>query len=148
MTAPAVSRSRTGATLTVLALAVVGAAGCGSEDEPGRTATVGNAAPIEVTGDEYSFDPEVLVVQTGAGARVAAIPLRLKNDGALAHNLKVFDGDTEIGGTPTFQSGETRSGRVQLKPGKYRMICTVGDHEELGMTGTLEVSDEKRPPSG
>jgi plastocyanin len=146
---------RTGATLAALALAGVGVAGClyslagcGSEDGPGRTATVANDAPIKVVADEYSFDPETLVVKTGAGGVEATVPFRLQNDGALAHNLKVFDGETELGGTPIFQGGETRFGRVALKPGEYRMVCTVGNHEELGMTGTLEVGGEKRPPVG
>ena len=63
----------------------------------------------------------------------------LENRGSLAHNLKVFDGETELGGTPTFPGGREESGTVELEPGEYRMVCTVGDHEELGMTGTLEV---------
>jgi hypothetical protein len=61
------------------------------------------------------------------------------NQGSLAHNLKVFQGDRELGGTPTFLRG-TRSATVRLAPGSYRMVCTVGNHEELGMVGELEVS--------
>lgn len=124
--------------LATLAVATAVVAGCGSEDKPARTATVGNEAPIEVVADEYSFDPNALIVRTGARG-AAPVSFRLQNDGALAHNLKVLEGDDELGGTPTFEGGETRSGRVELKPGRYRLVCTVGNHEELGMTGTLEV---------
>jgi uncharacterized cupredoxin-like copper-binding protein len=28
---------------------------------------------------------------------------------------------------------------VRLTPGTYEMLCTVGDHAELGMRGELEV---------
>lgn len=126
--------------LLAIALATVaGVPGCGGgdDDEPGRTATVGAGQPITVVGDEYSFDPETLVVE--AGGDRAELEIELRNDGALAHNLRVFSGGEEVGGTPTFQGGETRGGSVTLAPGSYRMVCTVGNHEQLGMTGTLEV---------
>ena len=87
-----------------------------------------------MTAKEYSFNPARVVV-SGAGR----LTIRLKNAGSLAHNLELRKGDEEVGGTPTFPGGETRSGRVNLEHGRYEMLCTVGDHAELGMTGTLEV---------
>ena len=48
-------------------------------------------------------------------------------------------GDEEIDGTPTLPAGRTESARLNLEHGNYRIICSVGDHEELGMTGTLRV---------
>lgn len=124
------------ALLAVLALALAGC-GAGGRSEPGRTATVPASAPIEVTGREYRFDPETLVIDTGG--KQARLTIALKNDGALAHNLRVLSGASELGGTPTFQGGETRSGEVTLKPGSYQMVCTVGNHEQLGMKGRIEV---------
>ena len=121
-----------------LAIAAAALAGCGSDDdEPGRTATVAAGATIEVVADEYSFDPETVVVD--AGGRGGDLTIVLDNDGALAHNLRVERAGDEIGGTPTFQGGETRSGSVRLAPGQYEMVCTVGNHAELGMTGKLRV---------
>ena len=118
----------------LLASLLVLLAGCGGDDdEPGRTATVPASGQIEVIADEYSFDPETLVAQAGE------LTISLKNEGALAHNLRVFRGGEEIGGTPTFQGGETRTGAVTLEAGDYELICTVGNHEQLGMTGKLEV---------
>lgn len=109
-------------------------AGCGGGgDEPGRTATVPASGEIEVVADEYSFDPETIV------ARAGALTIDLRNDGTLAHNLKVRRDGEEVGGTPTFQGSETRSGTVRLEPGEYQIACTVGNHEQLGMTGTIEV---------
>ncbi len=111
-------------------------AGCGGDDDekPARSVTVNPNSTLRVTGDEYSFDPGRVVVR-GAGP----LTIRLRNAGELAHNLRIRRGDEEIGGTPTFQGGETRSGRVNLEHGSYEMICTVGDHAELGMTGKLTV---------
>ena len=84
--------------------------------------------------DEYSFDPENIVL-TGPGQ----FRVRLDNQGTLAHNLRVLDGATDLGGTPTFVGGDARPGVVRVEPGEYRLVCSVGDHEELGMTGKLEV---------
>jgi plastocyanin len=111
-------------------------AGCGGDDDdgPGRTVTVDSGATVQVTADEYSFDPERIVVERGG-----PLTIELRNDGDLAHNLRLRRDDREVGGTPTFPGGRTESGRVQLEPGNYQMLCTVGDHADLGMTGELEV---------
>jgi plastocyanin len=108
--------------------------GCGDEDEPGRTVTAPANAKLRVVADEYSFDPSTIVLR-GAGT----LTVTLRNKGSLAHNLRVLRGDEEIGGTPTLPAGRTESGRLNLEHGSYRIICSVGDHEELGMTGTLRV---------
>ena len=109
--------------------------GCGDDDdEPGRTVTVESGTTVTVVGDEYSFDPETIVL-TGGGE----LTVELDNAGTLAHNLRVFDGESDIGGTPTFAGGDPRSGAVDLEPGEYELVCTVGDHADLGMTGKLTV---------
>jgi plastocyanin len=117
-----------------LALCSLLAAGCGDDDEPGRTVTAPANAKLKVAADEYSFDPAAIVL-SGAGT----LTLTLRNEGSLAHNLKLFRGDEEVGGTPTLPAGAGESARLNLEHGRYRMVCTVGDHEQLGMTGTLQV---------
>jgi plastocyanin len=111
-------------------------AGCGGDDdeEPARSVAVNPNSTLGVTADEYSFDPGRVVVG-GAGP----LTIRLRNAGELAHNLRVERDGEDIGGTPTFGGGETQAGRVNLEHGRYEMVCTVGDHAELGMTGELEV---------
>jgi plastocyanin len=119
--------------LTLLSAAAL--AGCGGDEEPPRRAVaLGAGQDLRVKGDEYSFDPARVTVK-GRGR----LKIVLDNRGSLAHNLKVLRDDRELGGTPTFPGGETRSGTVSLPRGSYRMVCTVGNHEELGMTGELEV---------
>ncbi len=116
-------------------LALTATTGCGGDDEEGgRTVTVPAMQAVGVTGDEYRFDPENVVVEGGG-----VVALSFSNEGSLAHNLKVLRGDDELGGTETFEGGKAETAEVRLEPGSYRLVCTVGDHEDLGMTGTLEV---------
>ena len=118
----------------LLALCPLLVLGCGDEDEPGRTVTAPANSKLSVLADEYSFNPSAIVLQ-GAGT----LTVTLRNEGSLAHNLKVLRGDEEVAGTPTLPAGRTESARLNLEHGTYRIICSVGDHEELGMTGTLRV---------
>jgi plastocyanin len=122
--------------LALLCASLVAVAACGGndDDEGGRTASVKPNSTLRVTADEYSFDPQRVAV-SGAGP----LTIRLRNRGGLAHNLKLVRNGETIGGTPTFPGGETRSGRVNLEHGRYEMICTVGDHADLGMLGELNV---------
>lgn len=118
-----------------LALCSLLAAGCGGdEDGGGRTVTVPANAKLRVVADEYSFDPAAIVLD-GAGT----LTVTLRNDGSLAHNLRVFRNGEEVGGTPTFPAGRSDSARLNLEHGNYELLCTVGDHAELGMKGTLRV---------
>jgi plastocyanin len=118
-----------------LALCSLLLAGCGGDDDPGRTVTAPANAKLRVVADEYSFDPGAIVLK-GAGT----LTLTVRNEGSLAHNLRVFSGDEDIGGTPSFPGGRSDSARLNLEHGSYELICTVGDHEELGMKGTLQVN--------
>jgi plastocyanin len=123
---------RLAAPCAVLALA----AGCGGNDHQasGRTVTVDSGAAVTVKAHEYGFDPDRLVVRAPG-----PLTIRLRNDGDLAHNIRVRRGGQEVGGTPSFPPGRTESARLRLRPGKYELLCTVGDHAELGMRGVLEV---------
>ena len=129
---------RSRACLPLLAIAVLGA-GCGAgRDKKGPTGPVKSVPagqPVRVVAKEYSFTPARVSTDGSMPLRVA-----LDNQGDLAHNLKVFQGDRQLGGTPTFQEG-IREASLTLAPGKYRMVCTVGNHEELGMVGDLEVTE-------
>ena len=120
--------------LPLIALVAMLAGGCGDDDEPGRRVTAVSGSTVRVLADEYSFDPATIVL-TGGGR----FEVELQNEGSLAHNLRVFDGGSEVGGTDTFTGGKTRGATVDLEPGDYDLVCTVGDHADLGMTGKLTV---------
>jgi plastocyanin len=83
---------------------------------------------------EYSFDPATIVMR-GPGT----LSVRLVNEGSLAHNLRLMKDGEGLGGTPSFPAGESRSARLRVERGSYEFTCTVGDHAELGMRGTLKV---------
>jgi uncharacterized cupredoxin-like copper-binding protein len=117
------------------ACAVLALAGCG-EDKPvtAQNRTVG------VKLDEYRIVPEVVRAPAGA-LRVIA-----RNRGRLTHNLKIqrIPNDPEerfedLGGTDTLQPGERGEARIVLRPGRYRMACSIANHDELGQYGTLIV---------
>jgi plastocyanin len=117
-----------------LAAFVLLVASCGGDDQPGRTVTAPAEGAVRVVAKEYSFDPSTIVMR-GPGT----LRLTLENEGSLAHNLKLMRAGQEIGGTPSFPGGESRSARVRVERGSYEYVCTVGDHAELGMKGTLKV---------
>ena len=111
-------------------------AGCGGEGDkaPGKAVTVERGQVVRVTGAEYHFTPDRVVVLGGGGR----ISLRFANEGSLAHDLRIFRGEDDVGGTPALQGG-SRSATLRLAAGDYRMLCTVGDHAKLGMRGLLRV---------
>lgn len=122
-----------------LLLVVALAAGCGGDEKQkpkGAVKTFSTGQPVRVVGKEYFFTPAR--VRTAGGSK--PIRIELDNEGTLAHNLEVVQGGRDLGGTPTFAPKGTRAGSVKLAPGKYRMICTVANHEQLGMVGELEVT--------
>jgi plastocyanin len=117
-----------------LAALVLVVASCGGNDRPGGTVTTPGGGGLSVVAKEYSFDPSTIVVSGPGTLRVT-----LRNEGSLAHNLKLMRDGREVGGTPSFPSGESRTAQLRLESGEYEYVCTVGDHAELGMKGTLKV---------
>jgi plastocyanin len=126
----------------LLAAAIVLATGC-SDDAPVRE----DQPVVRVTLDEYAITPQDISVPSGRVELVA------RNIGRLTHNLQIEvppkdpDAQTEtLGETPTAQPGTTVDATVDLKPGTYLMRCSLANHDDLGMTGTLVV--RKRDASG
>jgi plastocyanin len=125
-------------TLLLAALAALPVAGCGTDVAYTR-------APdrrVEVRLDEYSITPERVQVTAGR------ITLIAHNTGRLTHNLAVVQFKRPKSGeqekmygkpTPTLFPGQTRSTTVELKPGKYRLVCTIANHDNLGQYGELKV---------
>lgn len=120
-------------------LAALSAAGCGGDDHEGgdgAATPLGAGSALRVIADEYSFDPAAVVLDGGGELRI-----RIRNEGSLAHNLRLVRGGEDVGGTPTLPGGDSGSAAVTVTPGRYEMVCTVGDHAELGMTGELQVKE-------
>lgn len=114
-------------------------AGCGGGDEDGSkgSLTAASGQPVPVKGYEYGFEPGTITVEgRGAPARVR---FTLTNDGDLPHDLHVRRGERELGGTDTISGGDNTERTISLPPGEYEFYCSIGDHADLGMKGTLEV---------
>ena len=126
------------ATLLLLVLAALSTAGCGTDVAYTR-------APdrrVEVRLDEYRVLPEHIEVRAGRVTLVA------HNSGRLTHNLAVVQFERPLGDeqekhygapTKTLFPGESAQTTVELKPGKYRLVCTIANHDNLGQYAELKV---------
>jgi uncharacterized cupredoxin-like copper-binding protein len=141
MTGAIIRKAMTGGRLTLLlvVLAALSLAGCGTDvaytRAPDRRVVVDLA--------EYSITPERIQVRAGRVTLVA------HNSGRLTHNLAVVQFKRPKSGeqekmygkpTETLFPGQTRSTTVELKPGKYRLVCTIANHDNLGQYGELKVA--------
>jgi hypothetical protein len=89
---------------------------------------------VQAVADEFTL---TLSRQSVPNKRVK---IELANFGEDPHDLKL----RRIGGTRTFAIPETQPGEqttrtFRLRPGRYRVWCSVADHHELGMRATLRV---------
>ena len=113
----------------------------------------GGDEPVEIEGrtlrlrlDEYRIMPQDVRVDAGRLRIVAT------NVGRLTHNVKIVRQDEddleapvdEIVGTRSTQPGESTSVTLEnLRPGEYRLACTIANHDDLGQYGTLVVTGGK-----
>jgi plastocyanin len=117
------------ARLTALLLAAVALAGCGGA-EPAAQARGGRVAIVL---DDYLIRPQNVRGQAGR------ITFAITNRGRVGHNFRLLSGTGEPLQVTTLLPGDSRTQSVTLARGDYKMACTVANHAELGMTGTLVV---------
>ena len=115
------------ATAALVALAAV--IGCGG-DEP--TAAIRDDT-VEIALDEFFIRPQNVEVTAGT------VRFTVADRGRLRHSFRLWgtkDAPVEI---ESIFPGDEIDARADLPPGEYRMVCTVSNHAELGMTGRLVV---------
>jgi plastocyanin len=103
--------------------------GCGGA-EPVATAQSGR---LDVTLDEYLIAPQDVSVPAGP------VTVHVVNRGRLRHSLRLWGADGEPVAVRSLFPGDSADRTATLKPGEYRMVCTIMNHAELGMTGRLVV---------
>jgi plastocyanin len=121
--------------LATVALAVLVAA-CGEDgadgDDHAGSPVPDGARTVEVTASDFEFDPDTIEVEPGEPIRVELVVRNEPHDFVIdevdAHAAGE-DGDTAVGG---FTAPED--------PGEYKFYCSVANHQELGMEGTLVVT--------
>lgn len=87
---------------------------------------------IQVTASEYFFLPSTIKVDKGD-----TLTLTLRNAGKMSHNL-VFEA---LGiETKTVQKGQSDTIEFTAsEAGTFSFYCSIGNHRDLGMEGSLEV---------
>jgi plastocyanin len=130
----------------LLVIAAVGvAAGCGGDDDDDESAATttttteaggGGGQTVEMT--EFEFEPNDLTASQGD-------TITAENTGSTVHNLTIEEGPdpekatTEIAATPDVDAGQSGEVTVDVDPGEYSIVCTIANHRELGMVGTIKV---------
>jgi uncharacterized cupredoxin-like copper-binding protein len=126
------------ATALLAALTVLGTSGCGSDVAYERAAH----RRVEVVLDEYRVTPERISVRAGRVTIVA------RDRGHLTHNLQVVAFRRPRSGEEvrrfgasikTLFPGQSGTTTLSLGPGKYRLICTLANHDNLGQWAELKV---------
>jgi plastocyanin len=130
----------------LLVIAAAGlAAGCGGDDDDESAATTtttteagGGDGGQTVGMTEFEFEPNDLTASQGD-------TITAENTGSTVHNLTIEEGSdpekasTEIAATPDVDAGQSAELTVDVDPGEYSIVCTIANHRELGMIGTIKV---------
>ena len=126
---------------TTLAAVALGAgtlllAACG-DDHGGAHGGGGAASPvadgarrIEVTGEDFAFEPDQITVEAGEDVAIALTSVDI------VHDFTIDDLDVHIDAN----RGDTVEGGLTVdEPGTYTFYCSVPGHRSAGMEGTLTV---------
>jgi plastocyanin len=88
---------------------------------------------VEIELDDFLIRPQ------NVRARAGELTFTVTNRGRLGHNFRLRDEGREVVEVTTLLPGESATASATLRPGSYKMVCTVANHEQLGMTGRLVV---------
>ena len=99
------------------------------------------AGGLEIGLGEWALLPEARAIRPG---RVTFV---IRNRGKYVHGFEIeirrlddeHGGDGEDAETEELRPGQSTRMTVDLVPGRYEIECSVSDHDERGMRGTLDV---------
>jgi plastocyanin len=111
------------------ALAALAVGGCG-EPPPAVEARAGR---VEIVLDDFLIKPQNVRAPAGR------LTFVVTNRGKLGHNFRVRGRHGDPVQITTLLPGESAGETVRLGRGDYKMLCSVANHEQLGMTGRLVV---------
>ena len=121
-------------------------AACGDDEESSTTAaatetsteattteaSTGGGSTVDVSETEFAIEP------SDPTAKAGSVTFNVSNDGSTVHDLEV-EGNGVEEATDPIQAGSSAQLAVDLEPGEYKIYCTIADHEDQGMVGTLTV---------
>lgn len=97
------------------------------------TRTTAASTTVQVTEVEFKIQLPKTTIPAGS------YTFDVHDDGKVQHDL-VVKGNGVDKGTPTIDPGQSKSLKVDLKPGKYDVYCSIPGHKQLGMDLTLTVT--------
>jgi len=117
---------------TVLAVAGIAVAIVASTgDEPAARAA---ERRVTIVLDDFRYRPQTI------RARPGRLTVVLRSRARLGHNFNLRRGGRRPFATVSpIKPGARETKRLNLERGDYRMFCSIANHEELGMYGTLTV---------
>ena len=121
-----------GPALVAAALAVALAAtasGCADDEAPARA----RDGRVDMALDDFLIRPQQVRAAPGR------ITFRVTNRGKIGHTLRVKRGDRDVVSIKTLLPGASGEDAGTFAKGEYKLVCILGNHEELGMYGTLVV---------
>lgn len=106
---------------------------------PSKTNTTGAGAEAEGT-IALAADPagDLAFDKTAVDSQAGSITIDFTNRSQVAHDVQIERGEREVGGTETIMQSQT-SVDVDLRPGSYTFYCSVANHQQAGMEGTITV---------
>ncbi|OGG73106.1 hypothetical protein A3A38_04825 [Candidatus Kaiserbacteria bacterium RIFCSPLOWO2_01_FULL_53_17] len=108
-----------------------GSSGANVNVNVGATVTTGTVKELTVSNAGLTFNPKTLLVKKGDRVKIT-----FKNTGG-THDLRV---DGYGVGTKVIQAGQEESFEfIADKAGTFEYYCSVGEHRQMGMKGTLTV---------
>jgi hypothetical protein len=105
--------------------AIVLAAGCGG------SAAVREPRRFTLVLDDFLIRPQSVRVAAGR------LTLTVVNRGRIGHNLRIELGHHTVFSVLTLKPGARTTRSLRLRPGSYRVLCSVPQHEILGQYGKL-----------
>ncbi|WP_147128770.1 hypothetical protein [Nocardia ninae] len=127
---------------TLLIAVVLAATACSSGDSSQSGTPSGDteisqtdpgAARVAVRETEFSIGVPVTELQPGV------YKFAVENAGVVKHDLVIDGPGVESARTDRIAGGATAELTVNLRPGKYELWCSVGNHRDAGMSATITV---------
>ena len=130
------------AVLTATAFAISGCGGGGKEKATPTSSpsATGTSSPTETAGvlslqadqSQLKFDKSTLSAKPGK------VTIVMKNPSALPHDVAIEGNGVDVKGKTVSQGG-TSTVTAKLKAGTYTFYCSVDNHRQAGMEGTLTI---------